>query len=213
MAVTHADLTGRASGYRDIAIRCPGCAAPMRQLSLEKAEAEVDVCDGCGGLWVDWFDGELRAIATETQSVRSPADVDAGAREENEKDEQNERPSTNEGPALGACPRCTRHLVSERYTIQAEVQSARIEGRTSLVGGTTGAELLRCEDCMGSFVSRTSAEVLSWLGTSDESPPMSHAPPSHSEGVLEPLPWDRFVALLKRLLGLEKTAAAPTKTR
>jgi Zn-finger nucleic acid-binding protein len=172
----------------------------MRQLSLEKAGCEVDVCGACGGIWVDWFDGEVRAIAAET--LRAGADASGSARSETDgvdaSSEPRSRPSRNEPAAIGACPRCNRQLVSERYEVKTEVESARVEGRTSVVTGKTGAELLRCEDCMGSFVSRTSAEVLAWLSPSDE------PPPSQSAGAeLKPLPWRRFVLSVKRALGLE----------
>jgi Zn-finger nucleic acid-binding protein len=194
MAVVSTDLTGRSEGYRGVAIRCPGCAESMRQLGLTEAEAEVDVCDACGGVWVDWFDGELRAIAAETQKVRDEGQRSAPGGVSGDKR------IPNEAAAHGACPRCTRQLVPERYEIKAEVASARIEGRTSVVGGRTGAELLRCEDCMGSFVSRTSAEILSFLSASDD-PPASRAAVD-----LKPLPWERFVALLKSIFGAKKDA-------
>jgi Zn-finger nucleic acid-binding protein len=180
--VTSADLTGRAGGYRGVAIRCPGCADPMRQLAL--TEAEVDVCDGCGGLWVDWFDGEVRAIATETLRNDAPPP------------KTETPPARNEAIAAGACPRCTRQLVSEQYVVKAEIPSSRVEGRTSLVDGRSGADLLRCEECMGAFVSRSSAEVLSWLAA--DQPPASQSPTS-----ARPLPWDRLIALVKSLLALK----------
>jgi len=196
--MSNASLTGRFEGYRGVAIRCPGCGEPMRQLHLQKADAEVDVCDSCNGLWVDWFDGEVRAIATETVRVNeerpsAPATAEDGG--------EKARPSRNEALAIGACPRCTKQLITERYAIAAEVASARIEGRTSMVEGKTGAELLRCEECMGSFVTRPNAELLSWLSSAtdhSESPPASKADVS-----LKPLPWDRFIALLKSIVGMK----------
>src|SRR4051812_21090410 len=91
------DLTGRAQGYRGAAVRCPGCAEPMTVEML--AEAEVDVCGACGGMWVDWFDGEVKRVATAVLASES---------------ERASRPSAptsslrNEAFATGACPRCTR---------------------------------------------------------------------------------------------------------
>ena len=163
----------------------------MRQLAL--ADAEVDVCDACGGLWVDWFDGEVRAIASETlraSSLATPSSTDA----------TNERASRNEAMAVGACPRCTRQLVPERYVVKADVPGARGGGPSSVVAGTSGAELLRCEDCLGAFVSRSSAEVLSWLSSTSE--PL----PSEAPVKVQPLPWVRLIALAKSLFGVrEKT--------
>ena len=98
--------------------------------------------------------------------------------------------------AIGACPRCTRQLVPERYTMVSDVQ--RDTGRTSLIGAPTGAELLRCEDCMGAFVSLTNAEVLSFLDADDD------PPPSRGPASLSPLPWERFVTLIKTFLGAKK---------
>lgn len=159
----------------------------MRQLAL--AEAEVDVCDACGGVWIDWFDGELRAIASETlRSSESPSKAKDG--------ESVGSAPRNEVAAAGACPRCSQQLVSEKYVVTTEIASSRIEGRMSIVGGESGADLLRCEACMGAFVSRSSAEVLAWLSSSDDPPP-SHGPQS-----VRPLPWHRLVALLKSFLRL-----------
>jgi Zn-finger nucleic acid-binding protein len=189
----------------------------MRQLDLERPHAEVDVCDACGGVWIDWFDGEVRAIAAETLRVSDPGPPPpgslVGAKEakgtddaksskrkgKGEKGNDDARPSRNEPVAIGACPRCTRQLVAERYVVNAEIESRRVEGKVSVVPSPspTGAELLRCEDCMGAFVSRTSAEVLSWLSASDD-PPESVAAPK-----LQPVPWTRFVGLIRGFLGMK----------
>lgn len=164
------ELSGRSPGYRGAAIRCPGCAEAMSQHALE--ECEVDVCGTCGGIWIDWFDGEVRQVATSAlaaAAVTPPNQVD--------------RPSRNEAIAIGACPRCTRQLVAERYQLD---------------GQTTGSELLRCEDCLGVFVTKASADVLATL------PPKDEPPPSQAQGpaVLDPLPWQKFLMVLKRVLGL-----------
>ena len=88
----------------------------------------------------------------------------------------------------------------ERYVVRVEVGPAASE-RTS-VSTTTGVDVLRCEECAGVFVPRTSASLLATLPP-DEAPP----PSSVLEGaaVLEPLPWQRFVALVKRLVGIAET--------
>jgi Zn-finger nucleic acid-binding protein len=174
----------------------------MRQLSLEKADAEVDVCDSCGGLWVDWFDGEVRAIATETLRVSEPhLDVAPGDKDK-DKDAPKKKPARNEAIAIGACPRCTQQLITERYAITAAISSARIEGRTSVVAGKTGAELLRCEECMGSFVTKPNAELLSWLSDASDD-----APASKADVTLKPLPWERFIAVIKSILGVKEPGA------
>ncbi len=167
------DVTGRVAGYRGVAVRCPGCAETM---SIETVgESDVDVCGVCGGVWIDWFDGEIRAVASEMIAqgiVGRPSSPDT---------------LRNEARAIGACPRCTRQLAPERYTI---------EKKPGITMGT-GAELLRCEECAGVFVSRTAAETLATL-PSDEAPPPSEQPAR----VLEPLPWQRLLAVLKRIVGL-----------
>jgi Zn-finger nucleic acid-binding protein len=182
------DLSGRGSGYRGIAVRCPGCAEPM---SIEQiAEAEVDVCNACGGMWVDWFDGEVRKVATQvlaTEPVRAsrPSAPTSSLR--------------NEAVATGACPRCTRQLAIERYVVKVDVPGVgQVSSARTSVSQTTGADLLRCEDCAGVFVPRTSATLLATLPPDDAPPPSSTA----SAGVLEPLPWQRFMALLRRLVGI-----------
>jgi hypothetical protein len=176
----------------------------MRQVSLEKPDSEVDVCDACGGLWIDWFDGEVRLVATEALRQKDAAPrSDGGKPSEKPKEAEPSARSTPSGPprneaqAVGACPRCTRQLVAERYMLKAEIASRRVEGKTSVVPAPTGAELLRCEECMGSFVARPSAEVLSWLSATDE------APPSSAAVALQPVPWQRFVGVLKSFLGVK----------
>lgn len=161
------DLTGRAPGYREIAIRCPGCAGSMAIEAV--GEADVDICTACGGMWVDWFDGEVRQVAASVLAREGsrPPPPPASLR--------------NETVATGACPRCTCQLAVERYTVRTET-----------------TDLLRCEQCAGVFVPRTSAEVLSTL------PPDEQAPRSSTEAaaILEPLPWQKFVMLVKRLVGV-----------
>jgi hypothetical protein len=153
------------------------------------AGAEVDVCTSCGGVWVDWFDGEIKRVATaviasEPQRISRPSAATSSLR--------------NEAIATGACPRCTRQLVVERYVVKADVQSNSGETRTS-VSQITGADLLRCEDCAGVFVPRASAELLSTLPADEEAPPSSTTP---GTAVLEPLPWQKLMAVVRRALGL-----------
>lgn len=79
--------------YRETALTCPGCGDVLSPNQV--GEAMIDVCPGCGGIWVDWFDGELSALVRGTPSVkgaRSPA-----------------------SPGGGACPRCDCPLAEEGY--------------------------------------------------------------------------------------------------
>jgi Zn-finger nucleic acid-binding protein len=158
------------------------------------AGAEVDVCMSCGGAWVDWFDGEVKRVATavvesESQRISRPSAAASSLR--------------NEAFATGACPRCTRQLVVERYVVKADVQAtaATADARTS-VSQITGADLLRCEDCAGVFVSRASADLLATLPPDEEPPPSSVSWQPAGAPVLEPLPWEKIMAVVRRVLGL-----------
>ena len=52
------------SGYRDNTIlRCPACGAMMLSQAIERAT--IDVCEKCGGVWVDPEDGDLGTVATQ----------------------------------------------------------------------------------------------------------------------------------------------------
>jgi Zn-finger nucleic acid-binding protein len=183
------DITGHVAGYRGAAVRCPGCAEPMTIENL--ADAEVDVCTSCGGMWIDWFDGEIKRVATaviesEPARISRPDAPTSSIR--------------NEAFATGACPRCMRQLTIERYIVRADVGS-RTEGTRTSVSQTTGADLLRCEECAGVFVPRTSAGLLATLPADEEAPP-STTPGTPGPRVLEPLPWQRLMAVVRRLLGL-----------
>ncbi|HVH44564.1 MAG TPA: zf-TFIIB domain-containing protein, partial [Labilithrix sp.] len=91
------DLSGRAPAYRGANVRCPACAEMMRCEAVPSAE--IDVCDTCGGVWVDWFDGEVQTIAVEAEAARlSRGESTSGAIEPG---------------GAGACPRCARSLTPE----------------------------------------------------------------------------------------------------
>jgi Zn-finger nucleic acid-binding protein len=111
--------------------------------------AEVDVCDACGGMWVDWFDGDVQSIAIEAELAR----VERG---------------TPLPPALGekppspkCCPRCSQILSAELYRF-ADARDDEL---------VSGVELFRCADCAGAFVPRGSAHLL--LDRVKEGPPMT----------------------------------------
>lgn len=132
------DLSGRtrSDAYRGSVARCPGCGELMRRESL--GTTEVDVCDACEGLWVDWFDGEVGAVAVEAEAAR----LDRGT----------PPPSRPRASASGprTCPRCRRALVAELHRFSDARESELIDG----------VDLLRCADCAGAFVPRGSAHLL-----------------------------------------------------
>lgn len=130
------DLSGRGPAYRGMTVRCPGCGDAMRCEAVPSAE--LDVCDPCGGLWVDWFDGEVHALAVEAEAAR----IDRGE----------SAPASSHGQARGsgACPRCQRPLTLELYRFSDASDDEFV----------TGVELQRCPECAGCFVPRASAHLL-----------------------------------------------------
>ncbi len=52
--------------YRQRLRPCPACRSPMAELPVPTGGQEpttVDVCESCGGMYLDYFDGEPSAIA------------------------------------------------------------------------------------------------------------------------------------------------------
>jgi hypothetical protein len=88
---------------RGTCMTCPGCGGPMVELeiALDRDGAAdpivVEVCESCRGVWFDWFDGEISALACYLE----PVDV-----------------SAPRGRAGGACPRDGAQLVDEPYLDQ-----------------------------------------------------------------------------------------------
>jgi len=122
--------------------------------------AEVDVCDACGGLWIDWFDGDVPTLAAETEAVRVERGTPVPA---------------IAGQLSGACPRCARALAPDVYRFPDTQPGDLI----------VHVDLLRCEECAGSFVSRSSAHLL-----------LDRALSPRTMGL-----WQVIVELLQRLLG------------
>jgi Zn-finger nucleic acid-binding protein len=132
------DPTGRtrAAAYREAPARCPACAEVMRHEIT--TSGEVEACDACEGLWIDWFDGDENAVAVEAEAAR----LDRGT----------PPPSRPKAPTSGSrtCPRCSRALVPELYRFRDATDDELV----------TGVELLRCAECAGAFVPRGSAHLL-----------------------------------------------------
>lgn len=99
--------------------------------------AKVEVCDTCGGIWLDWFDGDVRTLAVEAEAARLARG-----------DRPSLIPSGEEGS--GECPRCRARLALEvvRFADASEAE---------LVGDV---EISRCAECAGCFVPRSSAHLL-----------------------------------------------------
>jgi Zn-finger nucleic acid-binding protein len=122
--------------------------------------AEIDVCDACGGLWVDWFDGQVLTLAVEAEAARV---------------ERGERTTGAGGMGAAMCPHC-------RHPLAAELGRFADATADELV---TGVELLRCPECAGCFVPRSSAHLL--LDRVSEPRAMTL--------------WEAFVGLLRRVVG------------
>jgi Zn-finger nucleic acid-binding protein len=82
------------TSYRETALTCPACGEALDPAKV--GDAIIDVCPACGGLWVDWFDGDL------VQMVRGAPHVPDAAR-------------VLDRPGRWECPRCHRGLEEESY--------------------------------------------------------------------------------------------------
>lgn len=78
--------------YREAALICPACADTMDPHG--SGGAVIDVCPGCGGLWVDWFDGDLVDMVRGAPPAEGAPPRQAGG---------------------SACPRCNLPLAAERF--------------------------------------------------------------------------------------------------
>lgn len=129
-------MSARVAAYRDALARCPQCGDAMHAAPTSTAEPQV--CDACGGTWIDWFDGEVQAIAVEQEAARASRGTPLPGR------------SGDTPGGTGACPRCTRPLVPELSRFPDATDDDPL----------TGVDLLRCPECAGAFVPRGSAHLL-----------------------------------------------------
>jgi Zn-finger nucleic acid-binding protein len=81
------------AAYRETPLLCPGCGETLDP--REVGDAIIDVCPACGGIWVDWFDGDL--VVMVRGAPPAPGAQIPGA------------------PGSSSCPRCRRALGGERY--------------------------------------------------------------------------------------------------
>lgn len=133
--------------HREGALSCPGCGELLAPKQV--GEAILDACPGCGGVWVDWFDGELADM------VRgAPAEaLAAGA----------------PGTGRGECPRCHTALREERYleTKAAIDRCGECAGafvRRDAASALRGVEPKAAEDAWG----RLAAVLRGWFGWDEE---------------------------------------------
>ena len=81
------------SDYRRSALRCPVCNALFEE--QPRGDVRVEICNGCSGLFIDWLDGDVRAV------VKEVADLPA--------------PVGEAGRGTGACPHCAVELHPEAF--------------------------------------------------------------------------------------------------
>lgn len=127
-------------------------------------DAMVDVCSHCRGLWIDWFDGDTVDVAMKAAplSVRAPVALDL---------------------TKAFCPRCLRLLTFTNHAIH-EYASGPLTDH--------GPLLLRCGECMGTFVPRTVFDELIELANTEE------------EDTRPDSPLGKLLAVIRRLLMSEQ---------
>ncbi len=91
---------GLMTAYRTSTPLCPSCHQALEAHTIDAPDAVVDLCGRCGGVWIDWEDGDLTALAREVPPAQT-------------------RVIPRGGP--GACPRCNRPLTVELFLETAEV--------------------------------------------------------------------------------------------
>lgn len=88
------------TAYRASTPLCPACHLALEPHTTEGSSAVVDLCKRCGGVWIDWEDGDLTTLTREVP----PAEA---------------RAIPTNGP--GQCPRCRHTLAVEVFLGTAEV--------------------------------------------------------------------------------------------
>jgi Zn-finger nucleic acid-binding protein len=78
------------SDYRHGMLRCPECGDTLAEEAL--VGAHIDRCAACGGVWVDWMDGDLATVSAEVASLGRRGRAAAG-------------PAAGDA-ASRSCPRC-----------------------------------------------------------------------------------------------------------
>lgn len=64
--------------YRSRTRSCPACAKPMQQRTVPAGtgeSAEVDLCELCGGVFIEFFDGEPASVALGVQALVHEAPI------------------------------------------------------------------------------------------------------------------------------------------
>lgn len=172
------------TAYRAAAPQCPTCGDPMTLHDVKSPVAAIDLCGRCGGVWIDWEDGDFTELAREVP----PSPV---------------RELARSGP--GKCPRCNRGLVAEEFLDAAEVLRCGECGGAFLpyasigkIAASTPAEARQAQR------DGTAAELVVLLdGPADEqaSPEQATSTSSLTDDV-----WTRIVRSVRSLFGRPRKA-------
>ena len=87
----HVAMNNAPEDYRHAPIRCVICGATMDR--LQRGDAVIDRCPTCGGMWIDWYDGD--AVGVLQGLPESGGQV--------------------EGQRSSECPRCRGALLPEPF--------------------------------------------------------------------------------------------------
>jgi hypothetical protein len=109
----------------------------------DAAGAVVDICSGCAGVWIDWFDGDVMTITKSLPPAAPEAVLPAPA-------------------AIATCPRCRSALAQDSGMLRCGecfgvfVPKAVCD---ALLAGHDGGETLKPAGVPGSFFERLVASL------------------------------------------------------
>ncbi|MEZ4312483.1 MAG: zf-TFIIB domain-containing protein [Polyangiaceae bacterium] len=136
------------AAYRASQPMCPSCREPLEMHELEAPRAVVDLCKKCGGVWIDWEDGDLTELSRAVPGAEVRVMPRSGA---------------------GGCPRCNRPLAVEVFMEAAEVlRCGECAGAfvpypsIGKIAGLTPAEAREKEEEIGVW-GRVAETVRGWL--------------------------------------------------
>ena len=90
--------------YREAQLWCPACREPMDERPYKAAN--VDVCTGCHGAWIEWFDGEIPVIAASIPPPSRPSNTDSAVTRECPACRCGLTFETLGGASIGRCGEC-----------------------------------------------------------------------------------------------------------
>lgn len=180
------DLSTRDT-YRGQPARCPACGVLMEEIDV--GDALVDVCADCRGVWLDWFDGDPRVLTQQTEATLKES------RPSLTSDVRATLESRGVAKAPHGCARCRDALMIEAYEMRAASPAVPDADPPIPAVSAVLVDIFRCGGCLGMFLSRGALEQVVALD-------VDFAPPSSAPGMLEPLPWQKLLTILKRFLGL-----------